>query len=224
MFVHLDTLQQTNGINRMLEDPDVGVQEQAWSIMRNLAEDEDGIDMVFQEMEPDFLLDTLTAALEMHDTSLRSRDTLCATDITLQVRNLCIFLLCADNPVHQAAFVLANLCNGDIAVQDAILSHASLLKALRSCLAHVSVEVRRPAVSCVWELVRSQPGRRRELSEAGIIGTLRHIVEWSGAAAVSPGGRMMSGAGMPAEDDKEVRGIARLALNGLVDHSMEVEM
>lgn len=125
--------------------------------------------------------------------------------------------------IGQAACALANLCNGEDDVQEAILSHPSLLKALHSCLAHTSVEVRRPAVSCVLELVRSQPGRRKELSEAGIVGTLRHIVEWSGAAAVSPGGRMMSGAGMPAEDDKEVRRMARQALDGLVDHSMDVE-
>jgi hypothetical protein len=35
-------------VYRLLMDHDSGVQEQAWSIMRNLAENEEGIDLVFR--------------------------------------------------------------------------------------------------------------------------------------------------------------------------------
>lgn len=69
----------------MLRDADVALQEQAWSIVRNLAEDEEGIEMVFQEMKTDILLDTLANALNLPDTASRPIDVVGATDVTLQV-------------------------------------------------------------------------------------------------------------------------------------------
>ena len=53
------------------------MQEQAWSVARNLAEDEAGIEMVFQELGPDNLLNQLMVALKSKN-----------DDILLQVRML----------------------------------------------------------------------------------------------------------------------------------------
>jgi hypothetical protein len=43
------------------------VQEQAWSVVRNLAEDEAGIDMIFQQLGTDVLLSQLSVALGSKD-------------------------------------------------------------------------------------------------------------------------------------------------------------
>lgn len=52
------------GIFSMLMDADVGIQEQAFHVVRHLAEPEEGIDMVFQEMGEQVLLGSLSIALE----------------------------------------------------------------------------------------------------------------------------------------------------------------
>ena len=64
---------------RLLSDPDEGLQEQAWSVVRNLSEDDAGIDMVFRNIGADVLLNQLA-------TSLGSKD----EDVLLQV--------CTDDP------------------------------------------------------------------------------------------------------------------------------
>jgi hypothetical protein len=56
-------------------DPEDGLQEQAWSVVRNLSENEAGIDMVFRELGPEALLDQLAVALGSKD-----------EDVVLQVR------------------------------------------------------------------------------------------------------------------------------------------
>jgi len=45
-------------------DPDDKIQEQAFWIAQNLAENEEGIDLVFQELGAEDLLRSLTLALE----------------------------------------------------------------------------------------------------------------------------------------------------------------
>jgi len=70
--------------DRLLGDPERGVQEQAWSVVRNLAEDEAGIDMVFQRLDTDVLFNHLTIALGSKD-----------GDILLQVCvRICRFFFC----------------------------------------------------------------------------------------------------------------------------------
>lgn len=83
-------------------------------------------------------------------------------------------------------------------------------------MSDAKVEVRRPAVSCVSALICANPKRRQEFQEAGIISTLRHMCDWSGGVSLSPGGRM-SGHHHVIEDDKEVIGRARQAVEWL-DH------
>jgi armadillo repeat-containing protein 8 len=48
-------------------DANNGVQEQALSVLKNLADDEPGINMVFQGMDPAILLDLLGRALSSSD-------------------------------------------------------------------------------------------------------------------------------------------------------------
>lgn len=60
-------------------DPDEGVQEQAFNVLRNLAENEPGIDMIFRELGAEVLLSHLT-------TSLGSSD----EDVVLQVRSFIV--------------------------------------------------------------------------------------------------------------------------------------
>lgn len=103
---------------------------------------------------------------------------------------------------------MANLANGTEAHRDLILSHPQILLSLQSCLADAQVEARRPAVGCVFELARTNLKGRKELIDAGIVSTLRHICERTGGMSVSPGGRMVHIAG----DNKDVLDKAREAL------------
>lgn len=107
--------------------------------------------------------------------------------------------------------------------------------------------VRSPLVSCVFNLLTSNPRRRQELVEAGFVSTLRHLCDWTGAGggigvgvsvSVSPGGlglglgsaAGLGGAGAGAarhqinsEDDKDAAGLARRVLD-LMDTSMIGDM
>ncbi|KAJ6617124.1 armadillo-type protein [Mycena sp. CBHHK59/15] len=174
----------------LLEDQDEGVQEQAFSVIRNLAENEQGIDMIFRELGSDVLLRHLTASLAAVD----------------------------DDVVLQATYVLANLANGCEAHQDLILAHPQILASLRACLAECKPDIRRPAVSCILELARTNPKRRRALMDAGIVSTLRHICHPAGppgaiASSTSPGGRTFVLTAM--DDDRDVIEQARTALDWL---------
>lgn len=194
---------------RLLNDPDDEVLEQALNIVRNIGEDESGIDIIFQELGSDLLLSRVTMALGSSD-----------DDVVLQVgtfdpiplshsRAHCCWLI-------QAAFVLANLANGHESHQDLIMSHPKLLASLRNCLADSKAEARRPAVACVLELVRNNPKRRKDIIDAGIVSTLRHICEWSGGLTMSPGGRSLQHHSSGAlEDDRDTIDNARLALDWL---------
>ena len=134
-------------------------------------------------------------------------------------------------------FVLANVANHSM-YQRSILADARLLSRLRSCLVDAKVEIRRPAVSCVLELVRANPRSHRALHDAGVDSTLRHMCEHAhgggggghhhyhhpGGAGVgaSPGGLralVSGGRAMGAEDDPEVQDRARRALHWLEQHA-----
>ena len=75
------------------------------------------------------------------------------------------------------------------------------------------MEVRRPAVVCVFELVRTNPSCYHELHAVGIDSTLRHMCEYSNPMlASSPTARHGMGLHMGIEDDREVKNKAREAL------------
>ena len=42
-----------------MADPDHGVQEQAFNVLRNIAEDEPGIELIFHEMDAESLLQSV---------------------------------------------------------------------------------------------------------------------------------------------------------------------
>ncbi|OCH93874.1 ARM repeat-containing protein [Obba rivulosa] len=179
----------------LLTDIDPETQEQAFHVLRHIADGPEDVELIFQEMGKDVLLNCLARAMESdHD------------DVLLQ-----------------AVCVLANIANS-LSHQGAILSSARILENLRSCLFDAKVEVRRPAVSCVLELVRANPRSHKELHDAGIDSTLRHICEYSGGGiSVSPTRRFLAGAHMGLEDDWEVKEKAKEALHWL-ERNAEVDM
>lgn len=139
--------------------------------------------------------------------------------------------------------MLANLANSSTH-HPSIISHPRILASLRSCLVDTKVEIRRPAASCVLELVRSNPRAHREIREAGIESTLRNMCDFGGSGlggVISGGGGMMmsrslsggsnvsvtgSVTGRPfhmgAEDDREVKEKVRDALHWLHRHGHEL--
>lgn len=64
-------------MSRFLRDSDDAIREQAFNILRNLAEDEDSIDMIFQELVPEVLLNHIASSLSSTD-----------ENVVLQVCNL----------------------------------------------------------------------------------------------------------------------------------------
>ena len=83
--------------------------------------------------------------------------------------------------------MLANMSNGTFEQQDLILSYPNLLSALQVCLSEAKAEVRGPAVSCILELVTKNPRRKKAMTEAGIVSTLKRLCEWSGHGGTSGG-------------------------------------
>lgn len=120
----------------------------------------------------------------------------------------------------QATCVLANLANGQESHQSTIMNQPQILDALRTILSEAKVHSKRPAISCIFELIRADPQKTlKPLNDAGIVSTLRHISGWTGGVGISPGGRS-AGHGMAIEEDGEVIAQARMALEWL-DHSGE---
>ncbi|KAK7042068.1 ARM repeat-containing protein [Favolaschia claudopus] len=183
----------------LLEDADGAVQEQAFHLVRNLAENEAGIEMIFRELGASELLRHLTAALAAED-----------GDVVLQ-----------------ATYVLANLSNGAAAYQTHLITTGPLLAALRHALAERGPHVRRPAVSAVLELARASTAARRALVEAGVASTLRQMCSTSSSSvgyhspvsAVFPprelGGGSVGSRATPMDDDKDVIESAKTALDWL---------
>ncbi|KAI0807797.1 ARM repeat-containing protein [Fomes fomentarius] len=182
-------------ISKLLVDPDPRLQEQAFHVVRHVADGVEDVELLFSELGgSDALLGFLSVAMESE-----------AEDIVLQ-----------------AVFVLANVANSP-AHQRSILSNQRILSRLRECLVDAKVEIRRPAVSCVLELVRQNPRCHQKLHEAGIDSTLRHMVEHTSHVSASPTTlRLAGGRQMGAEDDMEVQSKAKDALRWL-EHSADME-
>lgn len=88
--------------------------------------------------------------------------------------------------VSQATFALANLSNGTSEQQDLLVRYPHLLETLQYCLSEGSASIRRPSVSCVLNLIKKNPRRRKDMLDAGIVATLKRICEWSGHAIGIP--------------------------------------
>ncbi|PCH37902.1 ARM repeat-containing protein [Wolfiporia cocos MD-104 SS10] len=174
-------------LGALLREANPDIQEQAFHIVRHLADGTEDVDMVFDKLGVNMLLDLVACAMYSDH-----------------------YLV-----VHQAVCALANLANS-IAHQDSILTHPRILSSLKDCLVDARADVRRPAVSCVYELVRVNPGSHKFLHDAGIDTTLRHICEYSGPVSSSPTKRFGSGPYTLTEED--VREKAREALHILEYH------
>jgi len=123
----------------------------------------------------------------------------------------------------QAVSALANLANGSPTQQTLLVSHKPLLGALRSCLGEANVKTRKPAVSFVLQLARSNPKQRKEFVDAGIVTTLKRICDWPAGAgpggggtggrrtSVSIGGHQLH----HVEEEKEIITQARIAIDWL---------
>ncbi|CDO73638.1 hypothetical protein BN946_scf185014.g108 [Trametes cinnabarina] len=172
-------------ISSLFLDSDSRLQEQVFHILRHVADGVEDVELLFSEMAGDEgLLDNLAQAMDSDN----------------------------EDVVLQSVFVLANIANSP-AHQASILSHSRILGRLRDCLVDAKVEIRRPAVSCVLELARQNPRSYRELHEARIDTTLRHMLEHTSHVAASP--TLRFGRQMGTEDDMEVQDKARQALHWL---------
>ncbi|ESK87533.1 armadillo repeat protein [Moniliophthora roreri MCA 2997] len=212
-------------------DQDIpAVQEQAIHIVRNLSENESGIDMVFGEFGKINLLDIpffATQESKMPSASFSSLPSPTSTAsfptlspapprISPSLHPIIAILTtilsappsAAPDITLQATFTLANLSNGSPSQQALILSHPPLLRAIRNVLAESGRgfeggDVRKPAVGAVLALAKGCAGVvssagsshgfggdaskvitsarcRKEMSEAGVLGTLKRICESQG--------------------------------------------
>lgn len=130
------------------------------------------------------------------------------------------YVLPPEQSVHanertQATCVLANLSNGTTQRQQTIIANRRILASLRSCLVDSSVEVRRPASSCVLQLAKN-PRSHKELRDMGIDSTLRHMCEYSGGIISGSPGPLSHQMGV--EDDVLVKDSALQSLK-LLEHS-----
>ncbi|KAI0822769.1 ARM repeat-containing protein [Trametes gibbosa] len=173
-------------INSLLLNPDTRLQEQMLHMLRHVADGVEDVEFLTSGVGgTGELLGILAEAMESDN----------------------------EDVVLQAVFVLANVANS-ATYQKNILSHSRILGRLRDCLIDAKVEIRRPAVSCVLELARQNPRSYKELHDAGIDATLRHMLEHIHVSA-SPTLRFAAGRQMGAEDDLEVQDKARQALHWL---------
>lgn len=119
-----------------------------------MAENEEGIDLVFQEIGVNIILDRIRTALESVD----------------------------DDVTQQAALTLANLVNVTGSDTSQISIFPRMLAVLHSGLSDRKTDIRRPICSIVCELARTGGTEgRKALTDEGIGSTLKRIVEWAGS-------------------------------------------
>lgn len=166
--------------------------------------------MVFEHLGSARLLGALSDALESPNDG-----------VVRQVSTTPAFAFSHSHSLPQAAYVLGNLANS-ATHQREIISHPRILSSLRHCLVDRRVEVRRPAVACVRELIRVNPHIHKELHDTGIDMTLKHMCDYGGGLLASSPTSAFSHQ-MGVEEDKEVRENAREALRWL-EHGADATM
>ncbi|KAG2368491.1 armadillo-type protein [Suillus spraguei] len=173
----------------LCNDSNPAIQEQAMSILRNLAEDEEGVDYVFESIDTEILANCITSGLESSN-----------EDVT-----------------HHTACFLANIANGSREEQDFIFAHAHIIHAMHDCMTDAKSNTRCPLISCILTLVQSNVRRKHELTEAGIISTLRHMCDWTAGVSVSMSPRHHR---IHMDEDKEAAKLARSVLD-LLESNIE---
>ncbi|KAG6808124.1 hypothetical protein H0H92_005319, partial [Tricholoma furcatifolium] len=195
-----------------LEDPDPELREQAFNVLRNVAESEAGVALIHAEIGEDVVLDHAANALKSTN----------------------------DDVVLQAAYLLANLANyAEAQHQARILAHPKILSALHAALvaattgisvtspaspshAHASslsshgnhtprAQSRGPLVACVAQLAMADP---KQVGAAGFEGPLRHVCEWGAGGLGGAVGGSGAGVGGLSAGLGGVGGIGRGAVGG----------
>jgi hypothetical protein len=180
-----------------LQDADAGVQEQAFSALRNATHSAADAEAALAALGAPPLLDALVRALDGEFAAVQA----------------------------QAAGVLANLAHGPASAQDALLAHARLPGVLRTCIADSRPAVRHPAVAAAAALVHGGDARRRrQLRELGFAAPLRVLCAGARARSASVSGSdAVHSSMMGVEGDGEVRERAREALH-VLEHDGDVAM
>ena len=192
-------------------DPDLDIQEQAFTILRNLAENEEGISLVFHHLSaPVSNKSPQPSATGSHPPS--------------PLLSILLSGLTSSSPdvVLQSAYALANLANSPVQAHlEKIAFWPGMLSVLQNLLvdggvgagaAHTisthwppsssaasanpvrTAEIRRPVVGCIAILATKGSSKvRREVRESGIAGTLKRLCEWSGVPSGGGGGGGASG-------------------------------
>ncbi|KAH6903435.1 armadillo-type protein [Coprinopsis sp. MPI-PUGE-AT-0042] len=165
-----------------LNDPSDDIREQAYNILRNVTENEDGISLVFRELCP---LPTLhSSPFPISDRNLLDA-----------IAELLSSPSSPNNVVVQATYVVANMANGYPKDTMEIVKHSGFLEALRTVIAERGSDVRRPAVGCILNLVQEREqakDRRRAMVRAGVADTLRRVCEWAPITSAVSGSRPMA--------------------------------
>lgn len=159
----------------MLHDSDPSMREFGYSIMRNLASDEAGAQLLFDMMGGDAILDgiaeTISVSTGSHAEDSTAHGNHSEPTIGMSVQN-------------EAMWALANICAGPALITYAILEKVDLLTNLRTCLSSSSglvlgrseLEVKKAAVKCLLALALAHgPRTRKVLVEVGILGVLRRM-------------------------------------------------
>jgi hypothetical protein len=134
-----------------LVSSDTGLQEQAFYIARHLADSEEDVETLFNELGSETLLNSIAPALETENTEI----------------------------LLQATFLLANLANGSSQRQVSIASDRRIMASLRTCLVESDVDVRRPAAWCVLQLAKNSSCQKM-LRDEGFDSTLRQMCDFGG--------------------------------------------
>jgi armadillo repeat-containing protein 8 len=174
--------QRTHLCFSFLNDTSDEIREQAYHILRNVAENEEGISLIFRELCP--LPPLHSSPFPVSDRNL--------LDV---IAELLSSPSSPNNVVVQATYVIANMANGHPKDTMEIVKHGAFLEALRTVIAERGSDVRRPAVSCILNLVQERDQvkeRRRTLVRAGVADTLRRVCEWAPITSAVSGSRPMA--------------------------------
>lgn len=201
-----------------MADPESDIQEQAFTILRNLAENEEGTSLVFHHL--------------LAPASNKPPPSSVVSPPPSPLLSILLSGLTSSSPdvVLQSAFALANLANSPVQAHlEKFAFWPGMLSVLQNLLvdggvgagaAHTisthwppasssyssasanpvrTAEIRRPVVQCIATLATKGSSKvRREVRESGIAGTLKRLCEWSGVPSGSGalGGHLGGSTGM----------------------------
>ncbi|RKO97880.1 ARM repeat-containing protein [Caulochytrium protostelioides] len=142
------------GIARLLNDPDLAVQEQVLTLLRNLVcGNHDEIDYVFAELGQANLISNIESKL--------------------------VHLPQYDEVLLQTLYIIANIAAGHVGHKDAIINSPVILERIRMNLTHRQPTIRAPAVWCIinltWPHDQGFAERIQKLRRAGVEKVLNSI-------------------------------------------------